>query len=72
MKVIGAKTTFKTSATSDVGHFTKSLKKMKMTFWQFSVSKCVAMNLMMMMMMRYCWIEKGWNRIAMYLERLRT
>ena len=43
MKVIGAKTTVKTSATSDVGRSTKSLKKMKMnnlTIRQFSVSKC--------------------------------
>ena len=43
MKVIGGKTTVKTSATSDIGRLTKSLKKMKMnnlTFWQFSVSKC--------------------------------
>ena len=30
MKVIDAKTTVKTSATSDVGRLTKSLKKMKM------------------------------------------
>ena len=43
MKVIGGKTTVKTSATSDIGRLTKSLKKMKMnnlTFRQFSVSKC--------------------------------
>ena len=43
MKVIGEKTTVKTSATSDIGRLTKSLKKMKMnnlTFRQFSVSKC--------------------------------
>ena len=43
MKVIGEKTTVKTTATSDVGRLTKSLKKMKMnnlTFQQFSVSKC--------------------------------
>ena len=43
IKMIGAKTTVKTSATSDVGRLTKSLKKMKMnnlTFRQFSVSKC--------------------------------
>ena len=43
MKVIGGKTTVKTSATSDIGRLTKSLKKMKMnnfTFWQFSGSKC--------------------------------
>ena len=43
MKVIGEKTTVKTSATSDIGRLTKSLKKMKMnnlTFQQFSVSKC--------------------------------
>ena len=43
MKVIGEKTTIKTSATSDIGRLTKSLKKMKMnnlTFRQFSVSKC--------------------------------
>ena len=43
MKVIGAKTTVKTSATSDIGRLTKSLKKKKMnnlTFRQFSVSKC--------------------------------
>ena len=42
MKVIGEKTTIKTSATSDIGRLTKSLK-MKMnnlTFRQFSVSKC--------------------------------
>ena len=41
MKVIGRKTTVKTSATSDIGRLTKSLKKMKMnnlTFRQFSVS----------------------------------
>ena len=40
---IGGKTTVKTSATSDIGRLTKSLKKMKMnnlTFRQFSVSKC--------------------------------
>ena len=43
MKVIGGKTMIKTSATSDIGRLTKSLKKMKMnnlTFRQFSVSKC--------------------------------
>ena len=43
MNVISEKTTIKTSATSDIGHLTKSLKKMKMnnlTFRQFSVSKC--------------------------------
>ena len=43
MTVIGGKTTVKTSATSDIGRLTKSLKKMKMnnlTFRQFSVSKC--------------------------------
>ena len=43
MKVIGGKTTVKTSATTDIGRLTKSLKKMKMnnlTFRQFSVSKC--------------------------------
>ena len=43
MKVIGRKSMVKTSATSDIGRLTKSLKKMKMnnlTFWQFSVSKC--------------------------------
>ena len=43
MKVIGEKTTIKTSATSEIGRLTKSLKKMKMnnlTFWQFSISKC--------------------------------
>ena len=43
MKVIGGITTVKTSATSDIGRLTKSLKKMKMnnlTFRQFSVSKC--------------------------------
>ena len=43
MKVIGEKTTIKTSATSDIGRLTKSLKKMKMnnlTFRRFSVSKC--------------------------------
>ena len=45
MKVIGGKTTVKTPATTDIGHLTKSLKKMKMnnnylTFRQFSVSKC--------------------------------
>ena len=43
MKVIGWKTTVKTSATSDIGRLTKSLKKkMKMnhlTFRRFSVSK---------------------------------
>ena len=42
MKVIGGKTTVKTSAASDIGRLTKSLKKMKMnnlTFRQFSVSK---------------------------------
>ena len=43
MKVIGTKTTVKTSATSDVGRLTKSLKKMKMnnlTFRRFSLGKC--------------------------------
>ena len=43
MTVIGGKTTVKTSATSDIGRLTKSLKKIKMnnlTFRQFSVSKC--------------------------------
>ena len=43
MKVIGGKTTVKTSATTDIGRLTKSLKKMKMNnliFRQFSVSKC--------------------------------
>ena len=40
MKVIGAKTMVKTSATSDIGRLTKSLKKKKMktnnlTFWWF-------------------------------------
>ena len=42
MKVIGGKTTVKTSATSDIGRLTKSLKKMmnNLTFRQFSVSKC--------------------------------
>ncbi len=43
MKVIGWKTIVKTSATSDIGCLTKSLKKKKMnnlTFRQFSVSKC--------------------------------
>ena len=43
MKVIGGKTTVKTSATTDIGCLTKSVKKMKMnnlTFRQFSVSKC--------------------------------
>ena len=37
------KTTVKTSATTDIGRLTKSLKKMKMnnlTIRQFSVSKC--------------------------------
>ena len=72
MKVIGAKTTVKTSATSDVGRLTKSLKKMKMnnlTFRRFSVGKCGDAFLLRG---GYRWIEKGWNRIAMYLERLRT
>ena len=42
MKVIGAKTMVKTSATSDVRHLTKSLKKMmnNLTFRWFSVGKC--------------------------------
>ena len=43
MKVIGGKTTVNTSATSDIGCLTKSLKKVKMnnlTFRQFSVGKC--------------------------------
>ena len=42
MKVIGGKTTVKTSATTDIGRLTKSLKKMmnNLTFRQFSVSKC--------------------------------
>ena len=43
MKVIGGKTMVKTSATTDIGRLTKSLKKMKMnklTFRQSSVSKC--------------------------------
>ena len=43
MKVIGGKTKVKTSATTEKGRLTKSLKKMKMnnlTFRQFSVSKC--------------------------------
>ena len=43
MKVIGGKTTVKTSATTEIGRLKKSLKKMKMnnlTFQQFSVSKC--------------------------------
>ena len=43
MKVIGGKTAVKTSATTDIGRLTKSLKKMKinnLTFRQFSVSKC--------------------------------
>ena len=42
MKVIGGRSTVKTSANSDIGRLTKSLK-MKMnnlTFGQFSVSKC--------------------------------
>ena len=44
MKVIGGKTMVKTSATSDIGRLTKSLKKKKMkmnhlTFRWFSVSK---------------------------------
>ena len=42
IKVIGGKTTVRTSATSDIGRLTKSLKKMKMnhlTFRRFSVSK---------------------------------
>ena len=52
MKAIGGKITVKTSATSDVGRLTKSLKKKKkkkkkkkmkmnnLTFRQISVSKC--------------------------------
>ena len=41
MKVIGGKTTVKTSATTEIGRLTKSLKKMNnLTFRQFSVSKC--------------------------------
>jgi len=47
MKAIGGKITIKTSATSDVGRLTKSLKKKKkkmkmnnLTFRRFSVSKC--------------------------------
>ena len=43
MKVIGGKTTVNTSATTEIGRLTKSLKKMKMnnlTFRQFSVGKC--------------------------------
>ena len=46
MKVIGGKTTVKTSATSDIGRLTKSLKKMKMnnlTFGSF-LSASVAMH----------------------------
>ena len=43
MKVIGGKATVNTSATTEIGRLTKSLKKMKMnnlTFRQFSVGKC--------------------------------
>ena len=38
MKVIGGKTTVKTSATSDIGRLTKKMNNL--TFRQFSVSKC--------------------------------
>ena len=48
MKAIGGKTMVKTSATSNIGHLTNSVKKKKkmmmkmnnLTFWWFSVSKC--------------------------------
>ena len=58
----------KTLATSNVAHLTKSLKMNNVTggFLSASVTIYVRQH------GGYCWIEKRWNTIGMFLERLRT
>ena len=66
MKVIGVKTTVKTSASSDTGRLTKSEDE------QFDLSAIFCQQVWRFILATWAGIEKGWNRIAMYLERLRT
>ena len=72
MNVIGGKITIKTSATSDVGRLTKSLKKMKMNNLTVRRFLTAGVALHVRLRRRYRWIEKRSKRIAMCLERLRT